>query len=146
MRVPRSVLLGVVIALLIAAPASARTATVGWDVAAWGAAPVTIGESDYPDAASVPRILVRVSPKRPNRVVRLEWFNRSTKRWALEYRTTTRKGVARLSLNPICKTAADEDRYCNSTFSYRIVVRKSGRVRGSISKPMRITFAPLLSR
>jgi hypothetical protein len=135
-RVPRSVLLGVVIALLIAAPASARTATVGWDVAAWGAAPVTIGESDYPDAASVPRILVRVSPKRPNRVVRLEWFNRSTKRWALEYRTTTRKGVARLSLNPIC----------NSTFSYRIVVRKSGRVRGSISKPMRITFAPLPSR
>lgn len=148
MRVPRSALVACVatLALTVAGPAAAQKATVTWNDAPWGSAPITIDQAVYPDAASVPKIVVRVTPKRPNREVRLEWYNRATKRWALEDRRKSKNGVARLTLNPICTTGDAEERYCNSVFSYRIVVRRTAKIRGVISKPVRVAFAPLPTR
>lgn len=145
MRVPRSALVACVaaLALIVVGPAAAQKATVAWNDQPWGPAPITIDQAAYPDAASVPKIVVRVSPKRPNREVRLEWFNRATKRWALEDRRKSKNGVARLTLNPICTTSAGEERYCNSAFSYRVVVRRTAKIRGVISKPVRVAFVPL---
>lgn len=145
MRLPRPIIVALACAILLvaAAPAAAQRATVTWNDQPWGTTPITIDQATYPDAAAIPPIVVRIAKVRPNRTVRLEWFNRGTKRWALESSTTSRRGTARLAFNPICTTGTDEERYCNSAFSYRIVVRKAGRERGFISKPLRVSFVPL---
>lgn len=134
------------VALAVAGPAAAKKTTFTWNDQPWATAPITIDQATYPDEASVPPIIVMLSSKRPNREVQLQWFNVKTKRWALETTRTSRNGVVRLSFDPICTGREGAKAYCNSAFSYRIVVRRTAKQPGVISKPVRVAFVPLPAR
>jgi len=140
-----TILVALAVSVITATPAWAQSPDrpeVTWNDAPWGGR-ITIDQATYPDRASVPRIVVRLPTATPRRDVRLEWYDRAGKRWRLENQRRSKNGLVRLQMNPLCTNAAGVEGYCNSTFGYRIVVRKTARERGFISPPARVTFAPL---
>lgn len=129
----------VVVALFtcMSAPAVAlagQTGTVGWsDGSRWGGTFV-VDQAVYLSRVYVPKVIVRLAPTRPSRMVVLEY--KSAGRWRPESTARTVRGVARLALDPRCEGG----QWCDGTFVYRVRVVAGGGQRALLSAHTNVLF------
>jgi hypothetical protein len=77
----------------------------------------TFRQNEYQIAENLPQLVVLAEPAKPQQFVKLQYKQDGT--WRREdARLTNSKGIARLSLNPICRSG----NWCDGTFKYRLLV------------------------
>lgn len=81
-------------------------------------------------------IVVKVSPAKPVRTVRLQWW--SGRKWQQEsYDKTDTKGVAYLDFDPYC-----EGNYCDGEWKYRVYVDAVSGQKSNTSRSFYVKFYP----
>ena len=81
-------------------------------------------------------IVVKVSPTKPTRSVRLQWW--SGRKWQQESSSkTSTKGVAYLDFDPYC-----EGNYCDGEWKYRVFVDSTSGQKSNTSNTFYVTFYP----
>lgn len=112
----------------VEARAAAQNATTSWsDGEPWKAR--GFKEADYPTGTPLPQVTVTLSPKSPNRTVVLEWHKGGGK-WVLDDTQKARKGMAKLSFNPMCQITDGTIVWCDQRYNYRVRVLPTSKQKG----------------
>lgn len=83
-------------------------------------------------------ITVKVTPLKPARTVRLQYWN--DRKWVQEMKAVTNaKGVARLDFDPYC----NDDLYCDGTWTYRVYVDAVTGQSYKTSNKFEMTYYPM---
>jgi len=88
----------------------------------------TFTQASYPNAASLPRLVVELTPATPSRMVYLEFYQGGV--WSAEnIMRTDASGRAVIGIDPYC----EDDEWCDGTYKYRIRI-------GGLKAPLTISY------
>ena len=119
----------------------AQRGFIGWDdESPWE--DYDFAEDDWADGSDLPTILVVLKPRNPARRVVLEYFDEAKQTWVVESTKLTRRGVARLDLNPYCEAEDGNTYWCDGEWTYRARVLPRGSVGGMSSDEVVFGFYP----
>jgi hypothetical protein len=132
---------GLVLLMVVSAGqarAAAPTAVTSWSDGEASKAR-QFNEADYSSATALPRLLATLSPKSPNRTVVLEW-HKGGGEWVIDDTQKTRKGIAKLRFNPLCKMEDGSVVWCDQRYNYRVRILPASGLRGFSVRQFLVQF------